>query len=65
MKKIMALFGYAPINTVEINRVDLNNMVKFLNYSFKPIEYKYDNLTVIEKTLVTREQFERIVKILK
>lgn len=61
----MALFGYAPINTVEINRVDLNNMVKFLNYSFKPIEYKYDNLTVIEKTLVTREQFERIVKILK
>ncbi len=61
----MALFGYAPINTVEINRTDLNNIIKFLNYSFKPIEYKYDNLTVIEKALVTREEFERIVKIIK
>jgi hypothetical protein len=65
MRKIMALFGYAPINTVEINRTDLNNIIKFLNYSFKPIEYKYDNLTVIEKALVTREEFERIVKIIK
>lgn len=61
----MALFGYAPINTVEINRTDLNNMVKFLNYSFKPINYEYKNLTVIEKALVTREEFERIVKIIK
>jgi hypothetical protein len=67
MKKIMALFGYVPKHniTVEVNKQDMENIKKFLHYSFEPIGYRYDGLTPTEKKLVGRTEFERIIKILK
>lgn len=33
---------------------------RFLNYSFKDINFDYDGLTDTEKGLATREEFERL-----
>lgn len=33
-----------------------------LNYSFYPIKYDYDSLSVIEKKLWTKKEFEAVVK---
>jgi hypothetical protein len=35
---------------------------KFLQYAFRPIHYSYDELTALERTLCTREEFEELVK---
>jgi len=43
----------------------MENIKKFLHYSFEPIGYRYDGLTPTEKKLVGRTEFERIIKILK
>ena len=63
----MALLGYVPkqITTVEIDKKDFENIKKFLHYSFEPITYKYEELASTEKKLVTKTEFERIVKLLK
>lgn len=31
---------------------------RFLEYSFSPVEYSYDNLTETEQGLCTREEYE-------
>jgi hypothetical protein len=38
------------------------SVAKLLNYSFNQIQWNYDSLTVIEKSLVTKEEFEKIKK---
>jgi hypothetical protein len=38
------------------------SIAKLLNYSFNPIQWNYDSLTGIEKSLVTKEEFEKIKK---
>ncbi len=38
------------------------SVAKILNYSFNPNQWNYDSLTVIEKSLVTKEEFEKIQK---
>jgi hypothetical protein len=51
--------------TVVIETEVLNSIKKLLMYSFEPIEFDYHSLTKTEKKLVTEEQFEKIVKLLK
>jgi hypothetical protein len=35
-------------------------LAKLLNYSFSEIGWEYDKLTDVEKSLVSREEFEEI-----
>ena len=32
-----------------------------MNYSFKPVNYKYEDLTALERKLVDKETFEELV----
>jgi hypothetical protein len=61
--------GYTERNeiprTVEIDMSELSVLKKILGYSFEPIKFDYDKLTQTEKELVSKEEFENLLRLFK
>lgn len=46
---------------MNINSDDVANMLRFLLYSWEPIDFRYDQLTNSEREICTEREFDRLV----
>ena len=48
----------------KVNKLDINKIVeKYLNYTFADIDWQYDNLTTVEKTIISKEEFNLLKEV--
>lgn len=48
----------------KVNKLDINKIVeKYLNYTFADIDWQYDNLTTVEKAIMSKEEFKLLKEV--